>query len=157
MPFSFTSLGSGSQGPQGEPGQNATLPQSLASTDSPTFVKVVTSSNGAIENILIGDDAYLGDGNVANHIVIKGIQTATNGGIVFGSGKTEKITSNANDLTLTANNDIVLAAGSGFAYLGSLAVENRIAKKSDITGATGSFVAGAKTVTVVNGLITSIV
>jgi hypothetical protein len=157
VPFSFTSTGSGAQGPQGEPGQDATLPQSLASTDSPTFVKIVTSSNGAIDNVKFGDDAYIGDGNIANHIVVKGSQTATNAGIVFGSGKTEKITSNANDLTLTANNDIVLAAGSGFAYLGSLAVENRIAKKSDITGATGSFVAGSKTVTVVNGLITSIV
>jgi hypothetical protein len=132
MPFSFTSLGSGSQGPQGEPGQDATLPQSLASTDSPTFVKVVTSSNGAIDNVKFGDDAYLGDGNIANHLVIKGQQTATLGGIVFGSGKTEKIASNANDLMLTANNDIVLSPGSNFAYVGSITDDNRIATKGQL-------------------------
>jgi hypothetical protein len=132
MPFSFTSVGSGSQGPQGEPGQDATLPQDLGTSDSPTFVKIVTSSNGAIDNVKFGDDAYLGDGNVANHLVIKGQQTATLGGIVFGSGKTEKITSNANDLTLTANNDIVLDPGSTYAYLNSITDDNRIATKGQL-------------------------
>lgn len=157
MPFSFTSTGSGAQGPQGEPGQDATLPQNLGTSDSPTFVKVVTSSNGAVDNVKVGDDVYLGDGNISNHLVLKGQQDATKAGIAFGSGKTEKIASNANDLTLTANNDVILSPGSGYAYLGALTVENRIAKKSDIAGATGSFVAGGKTITVANGLITSIV
>jgi hypothetical protein len=133
VPFSFTSTGSGAQGPQGEPGQDATLPQSLASTDSPTFVKIVTSSNGSIENVKFGDDAYLGDGNLANHLIVKGQQTATLGGIAFGSGKTEKISTDATNLSLNANNDIILNPGSGYGYIGTPTVSGstRIAKWSD--------------------------
>ena len=133
MPFSFTSTGSGAQGPQGEPGQDAVLPQSLGSADSPTFVKVVTTSNGAVDNIKFGDDAYLGDGNIANHVVIKGQQTATNAGVVLGSAKTEKVSTDGTNLSLNANNDIILNPGSGYGYIGTptLNGSTRIAKWSD--------------------------
>jgi hypothetical protein len=154
MPFSFTSLGSGSQGPQGEPGQDATLPQDLGTSDSPTFVKIVTSSNGATDNVKFGDDAYLGDGNVSNHLVLKGQQDATKGGIIFGSGKTEKITSNATDLTVASNNDILLDPGSTYAYLNSITDDNRIATKGqlivdsgwiEVSSLSNSFVSGGIT------------
>jgi hypothetical protein len=133
MPFSFTSVGSGSQGPQGEPGQDATLPQSLASTDSPTFVKIVTTSNGAVDNVKFGDDVYIGDGNVANHVVVKGIQTATNGGVVLGSGKTEKVSTDGTNLSLNANNDIIFNPGSTYVYVGTPIANgnNRLAKWSE--------------------------
>jgi hypothetical protein len=132
MPFSFTTSGSGAQGPQGEPGQDATLPQNLGSSDSPTFVKIITTSNGATDNVKIGDDVYLGDGNLSNHFIVKGQQDATKGGIVFGSGKTEKIASNATDLTITANNDLIINAGSGYAYMGTpnAKADNRLAQWS---------------------------
>jgi hypothetical protein len=96
-----------------------------------TTNKIITISNGATDNIKIGDDAYIGDGNVANHIVVKGQQNASFGGIVFGSDKTEKISSNSNDLTITANNDVLLAAGSGYGYIGQIDIPHRIAKWSD--------------------------
>jgi hypothetical protein len=138
MPFSFTSVGSGSQGPQGEPGQDATLPQSLASTDSPTFVKIVTTSNGAVDNVKFGDDVYIGDGNIANHVVVKGNQTATNGGVVLGSGKTEIISTDGSNLSIDADNDIILYPGSSYAYLGTPTIggETRIATIGDISNAT---------------------
>lgn len=49
--------------------------------------RVELSSNGNMDNIRIGDDAYIGDGNVANHIVVRGNQDVNAGGIYFGSLK----------------------------------------------------------------------
>jgi hypothetical protein len=122
MPFSFTSQGS-----------EATLPQSLGSSDSPTFVKIITTSNGAVDNLKFGDDVFIGDGNVANHIVIKGNQTATVAGVVLGSGKTESISTDATNLSVTANNDIILNPGSTYVYVGTPIANgnNRLAKWSE--------------------------
>jgi hypothetical protein len=122
MPFSFTSQGSG-----------ATLPQNLGSSDSPTFVKIITTSNGAVDNLKFGDDVFIGDGNVANHIVIKGNQTATLAGVVLGSGKTESISTDATNLSVTANNDIILNPGSTYVYVGTPIANgnNRLAKWSE--------------------------
>lgn len=108
------------------------VPQSLGSSASPTFVKVTTTSNGAGTNVKIGDDAWIGDVNIANHIGIIGFEDATNGGVIFGNAKTEKISSNGADLSLEADNDIVLAPGSGDAYLGSVSDGNKIATMSSI-------------------------
>lgn len=114
-------------------GESATLPQDLGTTDSPTFVKIVTTSNGAIDNLKFGDDAFIGDGNIANHIVIKGNQTATLAGVVLGSGKTEKVSTDGTNISLDASNDIIFNPGSTYAYIGSPTVNGstRIAKWSD--------------------------
>jgi hypothetical protein len=145
----FTTVGGsgsgapGPQGPQGPAGEDAVLPQDLGTTDSPTFNKITLTSNGATDNITIGDDAVLGDGNIANHVVIIGQQDATQGGIVLGSNETESISSDATNLSLTANNDIVLNPGSTYAYIGTPQLDgsNRIAKMSDITGGSGANIA----------------
>jgi hypothetical protein len=108
------------------------VPQSLGSSASPTFVKVITTSNGAGTNVKIGDDAWIGDLNIANHIGVVGFQDATNGGVIFGNAKTEIISSNGEDLSLEADNDIVLAPGSGNAYLGSVTDNNKIATMASI-------------------------
>jgi hypothetical protein len=100
-----------------------------SSTD--TYDKLYVTNNGAGTNIKIGDDAWIGDVNLANHISVNGDQDATQGGIVLGSAKTNKIATNGTDLTLTAANDVVLAAGSGFAYIGTPTEANRIAKWSE--------------------------
>lgn len=144
----------GPQGPQGPAGEDAVLPQDLGTTDSPTFSKITLTSNGATDNITIGDDVILGDGNIANHVVIIGQQDATQGGIVLGSNETESISTDATNLSLTANNDIVLNPGSTYAYIGTPQLDgsNRIAKMSDITGGSGAdlgdfqFTAGTATV-----------
>lgn len=144
----------GPQGPQGPAGQDAVLPQDLGTTDSPTFSKITLTNNGTTDNITIGDDAYVGDGNIANHIVIVGQQDALEGGIVLGERLTEKVSSNGTDLSLTADNDIILNPGSNYAYIGTPQLDgsNRIAKMSDITGGqgadTGDFVFTAGTATV---------
>jgi hypothetical protein len=114
----------GPKGDQGDPGNGSP-------TD--TYTKIILTSNGAIDNIKIGDDAYIGDGNVANNIVIKGQQDGTLGGIVFGSDKTESIYSNSNDLTLTSNNDVIFNPGSTYVYVGTPIANgnNRLAKWSE--------------------------
>jgi hypothetical protein len=112
------------RGPKGDAG--------TGSTD--TYAKIILTNNGTTDNIKIGDDVYLGDGNVANSVVIKGQQTATNAGVVLGSGKTEKVSTDGSNLSLNANNDIILNPGSTYAYIGTPQQDgsNRIAKRSDI-------------------------
>ena len=50
------------------------------------FNTVRADVNGLGTNFQIGDDAYIGDINVVNHLQIKGVQDETKGYIQFGSG-----------------------------------------------------------------------
>jgi hypothetical protein len=100
----------GPKGDQGVPGNG---------TPTDTYDKVYATNNGSGTNFKVGDDAWIGDVNTANHLSVKGAQDATKGGIILGSGKTEKIVSNATDMTLSANNDIILNPGSTYAYIGT--------------------------------------
>jgi len=129
--FTQSGTGTGTQGPPGPAGEDAVLPQDLDTTDSPTFSKITLTSNGEIDNITIGDDVILGDGNIANHLVVIGNQDATKGGIVFGDDKTEKVSTDGSNLSLNANNDIILYPGSTYAYIGEPTVggETRIAQR----------------------------
>lgn len=110
----------GPQGPAGPAGNGS-------STD--TYNKLYTTNNGAGTNVKIGDDAWIGDINVANNISIQGVEDASKGGIVFGNGLSEKIQTDGSNLTLTAENDIILNAGSTYSYLGTPQISggNRIA------------------------------
>ena len=132
----------GAPGADGSDGEDATLPQDLGTTDSPTFSKITLTSNGAIDNITIGDDVVIGDGNVANNLVIIGNQDPTQGGIVLGNDKTEQVSSDGSNLTLEADNDIILYPGSTYAYIGTPTIggETRIATRGyvDALGTTTS-------------------
>jgi hypothetical protein len=127
-------------GADGANGEDAILPQDLGTIDSPTFSKITLTSNGAIDNITIGDDVLIGDGNIANNLVIVGNQDATQGGIVLGNNKTEQVSSDGSNLTLEADNDIILYPGSSYAYLGTPTIggETRIATIGDIANAGAS-------------------
>jgi hypothetical protein len=69
------------------------LPQSIATTSSPTFVEVTTTgairtaTGGADPAVYIGDDAMIFDTDNADALGIQGQQTAANAVIIFGSGK----------------------------------------------------------------------
>ena len=99
-----------------------------------TTNKIITTSNGATDNIKIGDDAYIGDGNIANNIAIVGQQDATQGGIVLGSNETEQISTDGSNLNIEADNDIILYPGSSYAYLGTPQIDgsNRIATVGNV-------------------------
>jgi hypothetical protein len=126
--------------PKGVDGEDAVLPQDLGTTDSPTFSKITLTSNGAIDNITIGDDVLIGDGNIANHLVIVGNQDSTQGGIVLGDNKTEQVSSYGSNLSLDANNDIILNPGSTYAYIGTPTIggETRIATWDYVTTSIGT-------------------
>lgn len=130
MPFSFTQVGpAGAPGPQGDPGQDAVLPQDLDTTDSPSFDKIYVTHNSDGTNIKVGDDAWIGDVDIANHISVQGVQDATKGGVVLGSNETELISSDGTNLSIEADNDVILYPGSTYAYIGQPEMDggNRIA------------------------------
>jgi hypothetical protein len=126
--------------PKGVDGEDAVLPQDLGTTDSPTFSKITLTSNGAIDNITIGDDVLIGDGNIANHLVIVGYQDPTNGGVVLGNNKTEQVSSDGSNLTIEADNDIIFYPGSSYAYLGTPTIggETRIATWDYVSTSVGT-------------------
>jgi len=89
------------------------LPQSIATTSSPTFTQVTTTAAirtataGADEAIYVGDDAIIADVDTADTLGIYGQQAATNGGIVFGSGKDTNLYRSAANTLKTDDNLIV--------------------------------------------------
>lgn len=111
------------RGPKGDTGAAG----NGSSTD--TYNKLYTTNNGAGTNVKIGDDAWIGDVNVANNMSVQGVQDASKGGIVFGNGLSEKITTDGSNLTITAENDIILDPGSDYGYIGTPVLDggNRIA------------------------------
>jgi hypothetical protein len=124
------------------------------STD-PSFNTIALTQDGHGENILVGNDAYIGDVNASNFIGIKGNEDGTKGGIKFGSAKTETIYTDGSNLTLTADNDIVLLPGSDYAYIGTPLIDgsNRIATLGDITGDLTGYVTETGTQTLTNKTI----
>ena len=82
------------------------------------FNTVRADVNGLGTNFQIGDDAYIGDINVVNHLQIKGVQDGTKGYIQFGSGSNMPIIggSGANRLNIAniptyANKAAAVAGG----------------------------------------------
>ena len=120
--------GGGQQGPKGDKGDQG-APGNGTPTNTYDILYSTNSGNGT--NYKVGDDAWIGDVNLSNILSIKGVEDATKGGIVFGNAKTEGISTDSNNLTLSANNDILLAATSTYAYISSVTIPNRIAKWSD--------------------------
>ena len=116
------------RGPKGDTGASGN------GSPTDTYSKIILTNNGTVDNIKIGDDVYLGDGNVANSVVIKGQQNATVAGIVLGIGKTETISTDGTNLSLDADNDIILYPGSTYAYIGTPTIggETRIATIGDL-------------------------
>jgi hypothetical protein len=77
--------------------------QSVSSSYGITFDYVATANNGQGTNFKVGDDAWIGDYNVANAIKIKGQQDAANGYISFGSNTSRLGVAGAGQLTYGDN------------------------------------------------------
>lgn len=101
---------------------------------SDTYDIIYTTHNSDGTNVKIGDDAWIGDVDSGNRFAVIGVEDATEGGIIFGEGLTEIISSDGSNLTLEADNDIILYPGSSYAYLGTPTVggETRIATLGDL-------------------------
>lgn len=65
--------------------------QTVSSTANITFDWVAAANNGIGQNFKVGDDAWIGDTNIANTIRIKGQQDAANAYIMFGNNDGVKL------------------------------------------------------------------
>lgn len=76
---------------------------SLNSSGNITAPIVIANANGTGNNFKVGDDAWIGDINITNTLVIKGQQDAANGYIIFGNGDTTSTLGRAGTGALTYN------------------------------------------------------
>ena len=70
---------------------NTQLINAVTSPSQITFNSIVTSNNGQGTNFRVGDDAWIGDVNVADTIRIAGLQNSANGWLRFGWTGTEAL------------------------------------------------------------------
>jgi hypothetical protein len=59
--------------------------QSVATSATPSFDQVFATNNGNGTNFKVGDDAWIGDVNTADTLMVMGQQNAANGYIIFGN------------------------------------------------------------------------
>lgn len=84
---------------------SAGISGSLAVTENITASIVSATNNGNGTNFRVGDDAWIGDINVANTLQVMGQQNSNQGYIKFGSGSSNPIlgANNSTTLALTGN------------------------------------------------------
>jgi hypothetical protein len=70
---------------------NTQLINAVTSPSQITFNSIVTSNNGQGTNFRIGDDAWLGDVNIADTARLAGLQNSANGFLRFGATGTEAL------------------------------------------------------------------
>lgn len=121
-----------------------------------TFTKIATlSTDGSGQNVKIGDDAWIGDVNVANHIGIKGLQNPTQAGIILGNPSTGTISVAEDNLAITSEGTMTIEAVGGDMnfymdggmYIGPSNSDNQIIKRSDLV----PFAPPVETLFTVNG------
>lgn len=99
-------------------------------------VQVSANSNGLGTNYKVGDDAFIGDINVTNTLVIKGQQNGANGYVIFGNGDTTSTLGRAGTGPLTYN--------GAFSAVGNANVGNIGAAAGVFTTVTGSLTTAAQ-------------
>lgn len=115
----------------------------LLATGSVIAPIISSNSNGTGNSFRVGDDAWIGDINVTNTIVLKGQQDAANGYIVFGNADTTSTLGRAGSGPLTYNGSFVAVGnvtGANLTTAGALSVTGN-ANVGNIGAATGAFTA----------------
>lgn len=85
--------------------------QTVSATNNITFDYVATANNGYGENFKVGDDAWIGDTNLANTIRIKGQQNSANAYIALGNND-GKLLGRAGSGALTFDSNTIWHAGN---------------------------------------------
>ena len=98
--------------------------------------QVSANSNGLGTNYKVGDDAFIGDINVTNTLVIKGQQNGANGYVIFGNGDTTSTLGRTGTGPLTYN--------GAFSAVGNANVGNIGAAAGVFTTVTGSLTTAAQ-------------
>ena len=75
--------------------------------------QVISTNNGAGTNFKVGDDAWIGDINLANTIRITGQQDATQGYLVFGNSSGTALGRSGTGRLTYGGNSVILAGDSG--------------------------------------------
>ena len=105
---------------------------SLNSSGNITAPIIAANTNGTGNNFKVGDDAWIGDINVTNTMVIKGQQDGANGYIIFGTGDTTSTLGRAGTGALTYNGAF---SSVGNANVGNLGTGGLITATGNIRGA----------------------
>ena len=124
-----------------------TINQNLGTGNQVTFDSVITGNNGNGTNFRVGDDAWLGDINVANTIRIQGAQNAANAYIVFGNGDSTAL-GRASTGALTYGGNTILNSSNYTSYSPSLSGSGATGSWGiSITGSSASCTGNAATAT----------
>lgn len=109
-----------------------------------SFDLIYTTHNSTGTNVKIGDDAWIGDVDAANHIAVIGVEDSAEGGIVFGDQETATITGNNTNLDLHAFSNVNISADAApgwinlsayeGAYVNGIDPDNKIATMKDLPG-----------------------
>ena len=105
-----------------------TINQNLGTGNQVTFDSVITGNNGNGTNFRLGDDAWIGDVNLANTTRLQGIQSAASGYLIFGNGDNTAL-GRAGTGALTYGGNTVLTSANYNSYAPTLTG----------TGATGTW------------------
>lgn len=89
----------------------------VSATSTATATQFLSTSNGAGTNFKVGDDAWIGDINVANTLQVSGVANAANGYIVFGNSNTTAL-GRAGTGALTYGGNTIWHAGNDGAASG---------------------------------------
>ena len=108
----------------------------LNSANIVSAIQVSATSNGLGTNYKVGDDAFIGDINVTNTLVIKGQQNGANGYVIFGNGDTTSTLGRSGTGPLTYN--------GAFSAVGNANVGNIGAAAGVFTTVTGSLTTAAQ-------------
>ncbi len=113
---------------------NTTITGSISATTTITGDQILSANNGNGTNFKVGDNAWIGDINVADTLRIAGAQSANNGYVVFGNADASKLgRAGTGALTYTGT--------AGFVSSGSVSAANGL-----IATSTNPFVYSATTV-----------
>jgi hypothetical protein len=96
-----------------------TINQNLGTGNQVTFDSVITGNNGNGTNFRLGDDAWIGDVNIANTTRLQGVQSAASGYLIFGNGDNTAL-GRAGTGALTYGGNAVLTAGNYNSYAPTL-------------------------------------
>lgn len=103
------------------PNRVATIGDIQAASNTVDVLYTTHNSDGT--NVKIGDDAWIGDVDAADHIAVIGVQDPLEGGVIFGSQKTATITGNDTSLDLHAFSNINISADAAPGWINLSAYE----------------------------------
>ena len=103
---------------------SVTATTTIVATGNITANNVTAVSNGSGNNFKVGDDAFIGDVNIADTIQLKGVANSANAYMIFGTGDTAKLgRSGTGPLTYSGNVSITGNITTNVAIANTIALD----------------------------------